>query len=288
MEQLRKSDSVALKDEQPNHNRTISKRTFPSLARLGRAGPGAPGCWVRPLEGMGLPGRMVSPWSSPNKGQWETVPSGAFDFPLFSPLKSIKATGLKAFQAQKNPPSLPVHRLALPSHARHLRRVSTRHPHAGLSSSQPRGRNSHPAPGWLWEMQNTVWLGYMFPNALPFTGAVKSASAVPLWGRPWRASPPKVFFFLPLSRIAANLHPSWVIQKAPRPPKTVNRMSPSSSLGPSTASLLSGFPLASMGHSARSPLLMLWSVRAVGPMTLEFTCLVGTQPRRVEGPSEPS
>lgn len=68
----------------------------------------------------------------------------------------------------------------------------------------------------------------------------------------------------------------------------VNRMSPSSSLGPSTASLLSGFPLASMGHPARSPLLMLWSVRAVGPMTLEFTCLVGTQPRRVEGPSEPS
>ena len=44
MEQLRKSHSAASRNERPNHNRTLSKEAFFSLAQLGQAGLGPLGC----------------------------------------------------------------------------------------------------------------------------------------------------------------------------------------------------------------------------------------------------
>lgn len=104
MEQLRKSDSTASKDEQPNHNRTVSERTASPLAGPG-PGPLSPCSWGA-AAGQG----RLAPRSTrelPRGGAAEPVPSRALSFPLLFPLECTKATGLKASQAWKVPlPSL--------------------------------------------------------------------------------------------------------------------------------------------------------------------------------------
>lgn len=270
----------------------ITEQCLRAIFLLGSAGPrwaGSPGLLSMPSGRCEAAERStLAPQlhpKVPDKGWWEIAPSRTFNWHLFFPLKSIEATGLKAFKAQKTLPSLRAQTgPAEPSEGCLPNTHSLGVPH----HSQVGGNHGPPLP-WMVLINaehGPTWLHTCKPPPLYghepcqcSTAPVPSSDSFIITGALLFNS------FWGCRRVAPLLGHLRSAQSS-QDSLALSRMSPLRCLGPSPASLPPGIHLADVGQTAWSLLLTLRGVSS-GAHYSRVHWLVASWPPCVKGPSEP-